>query len=103
VGKRVRIVVCGFGRVGRSFAGLLADKRALVERTHGLTLDLVGVGELAGSLLAPGGLPPAETAALYETQHSFAGHADVPRASTLGRDHPAAADQEVQRHAARLA
>ena len=75
--RRIRVLVCGFGRVGRSFAGLLADKRALVERTHGLTLDLVGVGELAGSLLAPGGLPPAETAALYETQHSFAGHADV--------------------------
>ena len=75
--RRIRVLVCGFGRVGRSFAGLLADKRALVERTHGLTLDLVGVGELAGSLLAPGGLPPAETAALYETQHSFAGHPDV--------------------------
>ncbi len=77
MGKRVRIVVCGFGRVGRSFAGLLADKRALVERTRGLTLDLVGVGELAGSLLQPRGLPPDETAALYETLRGFAGHPDA--------------------------
>ena len=74
MGRRVRIVVCGFGRVGRSFARLVEAKRALAERQYGLTLDLVGVGELAGSLLAPGGLAPDETAAVFETRGGFGGH-----------------------------
>ena len=64
VARRVRVVVCGFGRVGRTFARLLEDKRGVAARTHGLALDLVGVGELSGSLLAPAGLAPGETADL---------------------------------------
>jgi homoserine dehydrogenase len=74
VARRIRVVVCGFGRVGRSFVRLLDDTRARVERSHGLALDLIGVGELAASLLDASGLPPAETAALYETTRGFAGH-----------------------------
>jgi len=77
VGRRVRIVVCGFGRVGRSFARLVEDKRALAGRAYGLTLDLVGVGELAGSLVQPRGLPPGETATFFETRGGFAGHPDA--------------------------
>ncbi len=71
---RVRLLVCGFGRVGRSFARLLEAKRVLVERAYGLALDLVGVGELGGSLWQPRGLPPADTAAFFEAHGSFAGH-----------------------------
>ena len=77
MGRRVRIVVCGFGRVGRSFARLLEAKRALAERAYGLTLDLVGVGELAGSLHQPRGLPPGETAASFEARGGFTGHPDA--------------------------
>ena len=75
--RRVRIVVCGFGRVGRGFARLLETKRALVRPAYGLTLDLVGVGELGGSLLEPRGLPPDETAAFFESHKGFAGHPDL--------------------------
>jgi homoserine dehydrogenase len=77
VARRIRVVVCGFGRVGRTFARLLEDKRGVAARAHGLALDLVGVGELGGSLLAPGGLAPGETAAFYEGRGSFAGHPDL--------------------------
>jgi homoserine dehydrogenase len=76
VAKRVRIVVCGFGRVGRAFARLLAAKRARAERTHGVALDLVGVGELGGSAVAARGLAPEETATFFETHQGFAGHPD---------------------------
>lgn len=72
--RRVRILVCGFGRVGRAFARLLGDKRTLCDRTHGVRLDLVGVGELDGSLWAPGGLPPAETAEGFERARGFGGN-----------------------------
>jgi homoserine dehydrogenase len=74
--RRVRIVLCGFGRVGRSFARLLAAKRALAERTHDVALDLVGVGELEGSLWQPRGLDPEATAAHFEAHRGFAGHPD---------------------------
>jgi homoserine dehydrogenase len=77
VTRSVRIVVCGFGRVGRSFARLVDAKRVLAERVHGLTLELVGVGELAGSLHRPGGLPAAETATAFEAAGGFAGHPDL--------------------------
>lgn len=72
--KRVRIVVCGFGRVGRAFARLVGVKHALAEQRHRVGLALVGVGELGGSLWDPRGLPPEETAAFFEGHHGFAGH-----------------------------
>jgi homoserine dehydrogenase len=72
--RRVRIVVCGFGRVGRTFARLLEAKRAAIEGGDGLALDLVGVGELDGSLWEPGGLAPEATAARFEAERGFAGH-----------------------------
>jgi homoserine dehydrogenase len=97
VSRRVRIVVCGFGRVGRSFARLLGAKRPLAERGHGLALDLVGVGELQGSVLAPRGLPPGETADLYEARGSFAGHPELrPRWQGLDLLKEAAADVLVE-------
>jgi homoserine dehydrogenase len=77
VGKRIRIVVCGFGRVGRAFARVVDAKRAAVEGTHGVTLDLVGVGELGGSLWQPRGLAPEATAAYFEAHRSLAGHPDA--------------------------
>jgi homoserine dehydrogenase len=95
--RRVRIVVCGFGRVGRSFARLLEAKRTRVEGEHALHLALVGVGELGGSLVNAAGLPPAETAEFFETKRGFAGHPDLRlgwQGSDLARE--AAADVLVE-------
>jgi len=74
VARRARILLCGFGRVGRAFARLLEAKRGRLLAAHGLRLDLVGVGELAGSLLCPEGLAPAEAADAFEASGSLAGH-----------------------------
>lgn len=92
--KRVRIVVCGFGRVGRAFARLLGAKRALAEGVYGVTLDLVGVGELGASLLQPHGLPPEETVSFFEARGSFAGHPDA-RPGWQGLDLLREAEAEV--------
>jgi homoserine dehydrogenase len=77
VARRVRIIVCGFGRVGRSFARLLGVKREPIERAYSLALELVGIGELGGSLLQPRGLPPDETAAFFEAGAGFSSHPDL--------------------------
>ena len=86
--------MCGFGRVGRAFARLLDDTRDRVGRRHGLALDLVGVGELAGSLWEPAGLPPAEMAALYEAAGGFADHPAL-RAGWRGLDLVREAEADV--------
>jgi homoserine dehydrogenase len=66
VGKNVRVVVCGFGRVGRNFARLLEAKRADLASRYGLEIVLTGVGELGGSVLDEEGIPPAAIAEYFE-------------------------------------
>jgi homoserine dehydrogenase len=58
-----RIILCGFGRVGRAFAQHLHERRALLQTRYALSLDLVAVVDIGGAALAPRGLPmipPAE-------------------------------------------
>ena len=65
-----RIILCGFGRVGRAFARLLHERRALLQTHYGLELDLVAVVDSGGAALAPRGLPmipPNELLAHVET------------------------------------
>jgi len=44
----VRIVIAGFGNVGRGLVKLLLDKDELIERQHGLKIEVVGVGDSSG-------------------------------------------------------
>jgi homoserine dehydrogenase len=58
-----RVILCGFGRVGRAFAQLLCERRDLLQARYDLDLQLVAVVDIGGSALAPRGLetiPPAE-------------------------------------------
>jgi homoserine dehydrogenase len=58
-----RIILCGFGKVGRAFAQLLHERRDLLQTRYALVLDLVAVVDIGGVALAPRGLPmipPAE-------------------------------------------
>ena len=52
-----RIIMCGFGRVGRAFVQLLHERRALLQTHYALGLDLVAVVDIGGAALAPRGLP----------------------------------------------
>ena len=71
---KTRVIVCGFGRVGREFARLIHEKSEHMRAAYGLEPSIVGVGELNGSLHCPGGIDPAATADAFERDGGFAGH-----------------------------
>jgi homoserine dehydrogenase len=51
-----RLILCGFGKVGRAFAQLLHERRDLLQTRYGLRLDLAAVVDIGGAALAPRGL-----------------------------------------------
>ncbi len=53
----VRIVICGMGRVGRAFAGLLLQKEKDLNERYGLSLKAVAAVDIGGAAVAPEGLP----------------------------------------------
>jgi homoserine dehydrogenase len=58
-----RIILCGFGKVGRAFVQLLHERRDLLQTRYDLGLDLMAVVDIGGAALAPRGLltiPPTE-------------------------------------------
>ncbi|MEE9273935.1 MAG: homoserine dehydrogenase [bacterium] len=84
--EQVRIIVCGFGRVGRSFARLLEAKAETLARDYGLEIQLHGVGELEGSVISPKGLAPAALADYFETHGGLGGHPEGGRPEWKGID-----------------
>ena len=54
---RVRIVICGFGRVGQAFAQLLLNKGEDLRRQEGLELKIVAAVDIGGAALSKDGLP----------------------------------------------
>ncbi len=75
--EQIRVIVCGFGRVGREFARLIHEKSERMRTAYGLDAIIVGVGELNGSLHCPGGLDPAAAADAFERKGGFAGHPNL--------------------------
>jgi homoserine dehydrogenase len=53
---RARIILCGFGKVGRAFATLVLERQGLLQRQYNLDLAVVAVVDIAGAALAPRGL-----------------------------------------------
>ncbi len=54
--KTVRILVCGVGRVGRAFLGLVADKASVVRSRYGLDLRVVAAVDIGGAAVNENGL-----------------------------------------------
>jgi len=48
-----RIILCGFGRVGRAFAALLQEKHEAVRSVYQLDLGIAAVVDIGGAVLAP--------------------------------------------------
>jgi homoserine dehydrogenase len=74
-----RIILCGFGRVGRAFTQLLHERRELLKTRYALGLDLVAVVDIGGAALAPRALPmipPAELLAHVKAGGTVEGFAD---------------------------
>jgi homoserine dehydrogenase len=59
-----RIILCGFGKVGRAFALLLHERRELLQTRHALDLDLIAVVDIGGAALAPRALSAIPVAEL---------------------------------------
>jgi homoserine dehydrogenase len=64
----VRIILCGCGRVGRTFLGLLRDKERDAAARYGVSLKVVAAVDLGGAAVAPAGLPLAELVAHLEAR-----------------------------------
>jgi len=58
--NKKRIVLCGFGNVGRTFAQLLAERRQAVADKYGLQLDLAAVVDIGGAAVATDGILPVD-------------------------------------------
>ena len=87
-----RVILCGFGRVGRAFARLLADRTGLLRDAYGLDLHVVAVADLDGSACLPeapaqgGGLPLGELALHFEAKKSLGAFPGVGRPGWSGRE-----------------
>ena len=87
-----RLILCGFGRVGRAFARLLVDRAALLREAYGLDPRVVAVADLDGSACLPdgagasGGLPLEELAVHFEAKRSLGAFPGVGRPGWSGRE-----------------
>lgn len=92
--RRIKVIVCGFGRVGREFARLVHEKSERMRVAYGLEASIVGIGELNGSLHHACGLDAAKTADAFEREGGFAGHPSL-KAEWQGLDLVRSAQADV--------
>ena len=74
---KTKVIVCGFGRVGREFARLIHEKSERMRAAYGMEAVIVGIGELNGSLHRPDGIDPVATADAFEREGGFGGHPNL--------------------------
>jgi len=78
--KIVRVILCGFGHVGRAFARLIETKHADLERRYGVDLRIQAVVDIHGAAVAESeGLPLGALADLA------AAHRPIETLETFGR------------------
>jgi homoserine dehydrogenase len=53
----VRLIICGLGRVGQAFVGLLIQKDKDLQTRYGLSLKVVAAVDIGGAAVSPEGLP----------------------------------------------
>jgi len=70
----MKILIAGFGVVGRSTVQLLEQQRASLYRSHGLSTSIVGVLDSKGAAISPAGLDPAELLAAKEKHGTVAAY-----------------------------
>ena len=70
----MRVLLLGFGAVGKSFLRLVEEQRQDLRRRYGLTPRLVGVVDSRGAAICDQGLDPEEIFALKEKEGTVAAH-----------------------------
>jgi homoserine dehydrogenase len=53
----VRLIICGLGRVGQAFVGLLIQKDKDLQTRYGLSLKVVAAVDIGGAAVSLEGLP----------------------------------------------
>ena len=71
----MKILIAGFGVVGRSVVQVIEQHRAEIYRKHGLAPTLVGVIDSKGAAISPRGLVPEELLAAKKQHGTVAGMA----------------------------
>ncbi|MEM1628622.1 MAG: hypothetical protein QXP02_01000 [Desulfurococcaceae archaeon] len=66
----IRIVIIGFGNVGRSLAKILSFKKPVLEKKYGIYLSVVGVVDSKGMIIKENGLSSYELLKLCELPRS---------------------------------
>jgi homoserine dehydrogenase len=80
----VRIILCGCGRVGRTFLGLLRDKERDAAARYGVSLKVVAAVDLGGAAVAPAGLPLADLVAHLEARGAVEAFSEFGRSGLTG-------------------
>ncbi len=68
-----KLLIVGFGNVGRSLAKLLAFKQEYIKEKYGIDLKIVGLVDSKGAVVKPEGLGVSEILRLVETPRSSLG------------------------------
>uniref|UniRef100_A0A7C5XMB6 Homoserine dehydrogenase n=1 Tax=Ignisphaera aggregans TaxID=334771 RepID=A0A7C5XMB6_9CREN len=70
MGKKIKIVIIGFGSVGRALAKVLALKRKMINNKYNILVDVVGVVDSKGMALKSDGFDEYELLKLCEVPRS---------------------------------
>jgi homoserine dehydrogenase len=62
----VRIIICGLGRVGQAFVGLVVQKNKDLQTRYGLNLKVVAAVDIGGAAVSPEGLPLKDLQAHFQ-------------------------------------
>ncbi len=62
----VRIIICGLGRVGQAFVGLLIQKDKDLQNRYGLNLKIVAAVDIGGASVSAEGLPLKDLQAHFQ-------------------------------------
>lgn len=61
--QKVKVIVCGLGKVGRAFLELVSAKAEITKKRYGLDVQIIAASDIDGSALCGSGLPLAEVVA----------------------------------------
>ncbi|MCS7111322.1 MAG: homoserine dehydrogenase [Ignisphaera sp.] len=70
MGRRVKVLLIGFGSVGRALAKVIALKRKIINSRYGILIDVVGVADSKGMALKAEGFDEYELLKLCEVPRS---------------------------------
>lgn len=79
----MKLMICGFGRVGRAFAELLLEKRLLLQDKYGLNASVSAVVDLLGASVE---LDESQPLPLEELLRSVSGGGQVHQFSLFGQE-----------------